>query len=117
MSAQWQRLIRFEDTEGNVRYGDAVLPADCDDVGKAAIEGTLEARVLQLPQGHTLVDSLLSSHEYEINGSAVKVARLLAPLSKEDVPIIRCIGLNYIKHSTNATGKVDMVAALTLIPV
>lgn len=106
MSTHWQRLIRFEDAKGNIHYGDAVLPKDCNDAGKAASEGTLQARVLQLPQGHPL-DSLIMSHDCQIDNSEVKVAKLLAPLAKEDVPIIRCIGLNYIKHSTNATVGID----------
>lgn len=34
-----------------------------------------------------------------VTDEVVTVKKLLGPLAQEDVPILRCVGLNYAKHS------------------
>ena len=34
-----------------------------------------------------------------VSDEVVSVKRLLGPLARDDVPILRCVGLNYAKHS------------------
>ncbi|OAL55108.1 hypothetical protein IQ07DRAFT_556292 [Pyrenochaeta sp. DS3sAY3a] len=85
--AAWQRLIRFEDDSGNVRFGDAIV-SDGADVQGLVQKGTLEAKGFQ------------GSSPFHLSptGTTYKVKKLLGVLSPEDVPIIKCIGLNYMKH-------------------
>jgi hypothetical protein len=92
MALPWSRLIRFVNN-GTTYYGDAIFPetANPDDVALLAQEGKLRARVIQN-------DPL--STEMIISNEELRVDRLLSPLTASQVPIIRCIGLNYIKHST-----------------
>lgn len=92
MAPTWSRLIRFVNS-GTTYYGDAVFPAasNPDDVVLLAQEGKLRARVI-----HN--DPL--SAEVILSDEDIAVDRLLSPLTASQVPIIRCIGLNYIEHST-----------------
>lgn len=90
----WTHLIRFE-SEGKTYYGDAVFPdgSDPTDVASIATAGKLKARILHgdpLSTDSTTTDDI------------VAVEKLVAPLTRAQVPIIRCIGLNYMKHSTFA---------------
>lgn len=88
----WTHLIRFE-SEGKVHYGDAILPDDTDstDIAQIAEKGKLKAAVIE---GDVLSDA------YKITEQILDVTKLLSPLTRAQVPIIRCIGLNYMKHST-----------------
>ena len=88
----WTHLIRFENN-GKVYNGDAVFPegTSAADVAKLASDGKLKAAVIE-------GDVLSSSHK--VTSQTLAVTKLLCPLTKAQVPIIRCIGLNYMKHST-----------------
>ena len=92
----WSHLIRFKSGK-HVFYGDAVFPhgADPTDVVSIAQEGGLQAVVIS---GDGDPVSIASSAKR--TGTVLPVEQLLSPLTKEQVPIIRCIGLNYMKHST-----------------
>jgi hypothetical protein len=91
MALAWSRLIRFVNN-GTTYYGDAVFPAAAnpDDVALLAQEGKLRARVIY---------SNPLSTEMILSDKELRVDRLLSPLTASQVPIIRCIGLNYMKHS------------------
>ena len=82
----WQRLIRFRDIEGQVHYGEPLIN-DAEDLTKK----DLQASILIGPD----VFSLQSS------GSKAAIAEILGPLTPADVPIIKCVGLNYATHSTS----------------
>jgi hypothetical protein len=84
----WQRLIKFKDPQGEVHYGEPIIK-DADELAEKLASKTLEAKVLQ---GDSLPD-------LQPTGDTSAVAELLGPLTPEDVPIVKCIGLNYIKHS------------------
>lgn len=84
----WTRLIRFLDAENEVRYGDAQVDS-LDDFYKKLEAGNLSA--LELDGSDML--SLSST------GKLSKVRKLLGPLTPKDVPILRCVGLNYATHS------------------
>lgn len=85
----WERLIRFEDTAGNTQFGEPTNLSTDASLDDLVARGILEARCLQ----GTSIFSLVSSAEI------VKVKRILGLLSPSDVPIIKCVGLNYMKHS------------------
>jgi hypothetical protein len=87
-SNTWNRLIRFVNDSGNETFGDPEIQNDKDFADRLAkndlwaIEYKGQSPVSQLTQGERI---------------HVKAVREL--LRSSDVPIIRCIGLNYIKHS------------------
>ena len=89
----WDRLVRYvpEGSPSAVRYGEPIIEesqADC--IAQLAEEAKLKVRVLQ-------GDNPLNA---KTTGETETVRKLLGPLEVKDVPIIRCIGLNYKSHST-----------------
>jgi hypothetical protein len=86
----WDRLIRYVSAnDGKIRYGEPVVSGDNPDIDELARSGSLEAKILE---GTTPID-------VRPTGETDKVKQLLGPLTPKDVPIIRCIGLNYKTHS------------------
>lgn len=84
----WSRLIRFVDTTGKVCFGEPAI----NDVMKLAAEcsaGTLYAQEF-------VGDSPLSVTP---GSRRLQVKEVLGVFWPEDVPIIRCVGLNYMAHS------------------
>lgn len=94
MMLPWERLIRFVATDGRVLRGEPILPTPDFDLGTTTPETKLEAKVIT---GHDLYDI---SGATRVTDEVVVVKKLLGPLAQEDVPILRCVGLNYAKHST-----------------
>jgi hypothetical protein len=84
----WSRLVRFE-SEGKTYYGEPEIESD-QDLPTLLKEGKLYAKAFTENSVFD-VSTVSSTH--------TKVSKLLAILEPEDVPIIKCVGLNYIKHS------------------
>ena len=86
--ASWSRLIRFLGEDGTDHYGEPVI-SDAKDLAPKAEKGELEA------------EELVGSNPFELksSGKKLKVKEILPVLEQKDVPTIRCIGLNFIKHS------------------
>lgn len=84
----WDRLIRYTSQDGSEKYGEPELSSAEDDIAALARSGTLSVTVME---GH---DPLT----VRSTGQKEKIAKLLGPLRISDVPIIRCIGLNYKTH-------------------
>lgn len=73
-----------------MRYGEPILSSSKgEDIARLADSGLLQVRVCT---GNTALDAVPT----EVVETAHK---LLGPLSPAEVPIIRCIGLNYKTHS------------------
>ena len=95
MSSQrvaWDRFVRYvpQGADQTIRYGDPIISSSqVNSIAQLAEEGNLEVKILEGndPLGATPT------------GKTEKVARLLGPLEPANVPIIRCIGLNYKTHS------------------
>ena len=68
------------------------MPSPDFDLGLVTSETQLKARVIE---GDNLYDAAQSIVTEEI----VTVEKMLGPLTPKDVPILRCVGLNYAKHS------------------
>lgn len=86
----WSRLVRYIGPDGEIRYGEPVLPqADDGQIDFDLNEDKLQVRVYE-------GNSALSARPTE---RFEQVHKLLGPLSFTEVPIIRCIGLNYRTHS------------------
>lgn len=92
MKVAWDRLIRFVATDGRMLYGEPILPSPTFDIGNTTEETGLKARVFQ----GDLYDTTGTS---KVTDEVVQVKRLLGPLAPSDVPILRCVGLNYATHS------------------
>jgi hypothetical protein len=85
----WTHLVRYSSTaNGPVKYGEPIL-SQAGDIGKLARDDQLK------------VKRLLGSDPFLLEKTDVveTVYRLYGPLEPKDVPIVRCIGLNYKTHS------------------
>lgn len=86
----FSRLIHFRDSDGKELWGEPEIKS-ADDLFPALEKGTLFANVWE---GTGPFDLSSASNEPK------KVAEILPILEPTQVPIVKCIGLNYIKHST-----------------
>jgi hypothetical protein len=93
MMPAWTRLIRFQSTDGRLLRGEPILPSPHFDIGSTTEATHLKAKVLV---GDDIYDE---SGKTLVSDEVVTVKKLLGPLAQEDVPIVRCIGLNFMKHS------------------
>ncbi|KAK4199011.1 putative hydrolase [Triangularia verruculosa] len=81
------RLIRFRDAAGKSRFGEPKITSVAA-FEEAVAQGTLEATVFEGNNPFSLKPS----------SEVAKVQEVLPLLTVEDVPIVKCVGLNYIKH-------------------
>ncbi|KAJ4252493.1 hypothetical protein NW762_011094 [Fusarium torreyae] len=83
----WSRFIRFVDEEGQIRFGDAVADSAQE------LTNLLEA-------GSLTANELVGTDPFDakLTGKVYLVKKLLGPLTPQNVPIVRCVGLNYAKH-------------------
>jgi hypothetical protein len=93
MKLAWKRLIRFEAIDGRTLRGEPVLPDEDFDLGNVKESDRLKARVIS---GGDIFDT---TGKTKVTDEEVIVKKVLGPLAQEDVPVLRCIGLNYSKHS------------------
>jgi hypothetical protein len=93
MAPNWDRLIRFISTDGRELRGEPILPSADFDVGTTTEETGLTAKVIDVANGD------IFAAETKVTDEVVTVKKLLGPVTTDEVPIIRCIGLNFIKHS------------------
>ncbi len=98
--ASWGRLIRFEDDSGREVFGEPIVSGEAS-VQDLAEKGSLEAQAFEGT----------SPFDLKATNSTLKVKKLLPILTESDVPIVKCIGLNYIKHSklSSLTTKRNML--------
>jgi 2-keto-4-pentenoate hydratase/2-oxohepta-3-ene-1,7-dioic acid hydratase in catechol pathway len=89
----WQRLIRFVATDGRILRGEPILPHHNFDLGTTNAGTKLQAKIIV---GDDIYDI---TGKTKVTDEIATVKELLGPLAQEDVPILRCVGLNYAKHS------------------
>ncbi|KAI4956425.1 hypothetical protein J4E91_000636 [Alternaria rosae] len=92
MAPNWDRLIRFIATDGRELRGQPILPSPEFDVGTTTEETGLKAKVIDV-KNNDIFDPAT-----KVTDEEVTVKKLLGPVTTDEVPIIRCIGLNFIKH-------------------
>jgi hypothetical protein len=93
MRVVWDRLIRFVATDGRILRGEPILPTPEFDLGTTTEETKLQAKII------TGSDPYDTTGKTKVSDEVVTVKKLLGPLAQEDVDILRCVGLNYAKHS------------------
>jgi hypothetical protein len=93
MKVAWERLIRFVATDGRILKGEPILPSDGFDLGRVEENTKIQAKVIQ---GDDVYDT---TGKTKVTDEIVTVKKLLGPLAQGDVDILRCVGLNYEKHS------------------
>lgn len=83
----WSRLIRFQDDARATRFGEPLIES-AEDLHRLLEKGELYA------------DEFEGTSPFALTGRGAKrpVKKILGILAAEDVPIVRCIGLNYMKH-------------------
>ncbi|CAI7629291.1 unnamed protein product [Penicillium pancosmium] len=96
MSLPWKRLIRFIATDGRTLRGEPILENPKIDLGFITEADRLQARIIE---GDDIYDTTGSTR---VTDEIVTVKTILGPLAQEDVPILRCVGLNYAKHIKEA---------------
>lgn len=90
MSPQsWTRLIRFVDDDGNETFGEPVISNETE-FDELVARNDLYA----------IEYKGLSPTSQLTKGDKIHVKQVLNLLRPSDVPIVKCIGLNYMKHST-----------------
>lgn len=94
MNVAWERLIRFISTDGLVLWGEPILPNADFDLGNTTAETRLRAKVVR---GNDIYDTTGAT---KVTKEVVTVKELLGPLEPQDVPMLRCVGLNYRAHSS-----------------
>ena len=108
MATNWDRLIRFVSTDGRELRGEPILPSADFDVGTTTEETDLTAKVIDVANGD------IFSVDTKVTDEVVTVKKLLGPVTTDEVPIIRCIGLNFIKHSACPSMRRSIEIANTL---
>ncbi|KIW56581.1 hypothetical protein, variant [Exophiala xenobiotica] len=96
MKVPWTRLIRFTTADGRVLRGEPILPSEDFDLGKVTEADQLKVKVIVGDDPFDTTGKTIVSDE------VATVKKLLGPLAKEEVPILRCVGLNYAKHIKEA---------------
>lgn len=80
----FKRLVRFIASDGNVYFGDAILPSGSTDSRLATTAYKITGDIFN---EHLVTDEVLT------------IEKLLSPLDRTHVSTIRMIGLNYKKHA------------------
>ncbi|KGO39706.1 Fumarylacetoacetase, C-terminal-like protein [Penicillium expansum] len=106
MSPNWSNLVRFiSEEDGQIHLGEVDTNKYLD-IGLAVLN---EERIaVKLVKG-SIFDGVVTE-------TVVHVARLLAPIGVEEVPIIRCMGLNYRDHAKEANMPIPDVPVLFIKP-
>ncbi|OQE19607.1 hypothetical protein PENFLA_c018G09183 [Penicillium flavigenum] len=106
MSFNWTNLIRFiSEEDGQIHLGE-VDTKKYPDIGLAVLNG--EKVAVKLIKG-SIFDGVVTE-------TTMHVGRLLAPIGIEEVPIIRCMGLNYRDHAKEANMPIPDVPVLFIKP-
>ena len=93
MPLPWKRLIRFVATDGRILRGEPILTDPTIDLGFVTESDKLQAHIIE---GEDIYDT---TGQTKLTNEVATVKMILGPLAQTDVPILRCVGLNYAKHS------------------
>ncbi|KAJ6155045.1 hypothetical protein N7470_005611 [Penicillium chermesinum] len=100
--ASFTRLVRFLAKDGQIYYGDALLPSGVSDISKAT-----QAKVIQ--------GDIFGDHK--VTEQVADIRLLLAPLARQDIAAVRCLGLNYAQHAKESGNPIPKYPVLFFKPV
>ncbi|KAE8325436.1 hypothetical protein BDV39DRAFT_206974 [Aspergillus sergii] len=106
MGPNWAHLVRFISEEDGQTHLGEVDPSKYPDVGIAILNS--ERVAVKLVKG--------SIFDGRVTDTTVHIGRLLAPIGIEEVPIIRCMGLNYRDHAKEANMPIPDVPVVFIKP-
>jgi 2-keto-4-pentenoate hydratase/2-oxohepta-3-ene-1,7-dioic acid hydratase in catechol pathway len=96
MKLVWERLIRFIATDGRTLRGEPIIHLPDLDLGNVTESTGLKAKVISGDDIYSTTGSC------KVTDEVVTVKTIIGPLIPSDVPILRCVGLNYAKHIREA---------------
>ncbi|KAJ5953601.1 hypothetical protein N7454_000497 [Penicillium verhagenii] len=100
--ATFTHLVRFLAKDGQVYYGDALLPSGVTDISKVT-----QAKVIK--------GDIFGQHR--VTDQVAEVRTLLAPLARQDIQTVRCLGLNYEQHAKESNLPIPQYPVLFFKPV
>ncbi|KAL1636211.1 hypothetical protein SLS58_009905 [Diplodia intermedia] len=106
MAPQWTHLIRFIAKEDGQTHLGQVDAAQFLDVGIAVFDGN-EVSAKEVTGG--LYDGVVTDR-------VLHVDKLLSPVTADQVPLIRCLGLNYRDHAKEASMPIPNEPILFIKP-
>jgi len=106
MSPNWTHLIRFIAVEDGLVHLGQVDAAKSTDIGLATLEKKeVKAKLVT----GSIFDGVVTD-------KVLTVSQLLSPIDKSEVPIIRCLGLNYHDHAKEANMPIPTHPVLFIKP-
>ncbi|KAJ5739712.1 hypothetical protein N7533_012496 [Penicillium manginii] len=100
--SSFSRLIHFLAKDGQVYYGDAILPSGTTNIAHAT-----QAKVIK---GDIFA-------QYIITDQIAEIRTLLSPLARQDIGTVRCLGLNYEQHAKESNLPIPKYPVLFFKPV
>lgn len=94
-------MVRFLAKDGQIYYGDAILPAGVKDISKATQAKVIKGDVFG---------------QYTVTEQVADVRLLLAPLARKDIGTVRCLGLNYEQHAKESNLPIPKYPVLFFKP-
>ncbi|KAM6479482.1 fumarylacetoacetate hydrolase [Trichoderma sp. SZMC 28011] len=106
MARNWTHLIRFIADEDNQIHLGQIDPSVNPDVGLDTYNGKrVQARLI-----------VGSAFDGTVTDKVMTVKQLLAPLDYHDIPLVRCLGLNYYDHAIEAKMPIPKEPVLFIKP-
>jgi len=106
MSPTWTHLVRFQAREdGQIHLGQ-IDPRLHPDVGLSVVEGkNIQAKLIK----GSIYDGIVTD-------TVMTIDQLLSPIARPEVPLIRCLGLNYRDHAKEANMPIPETPVLFFKP-
>ncbi|KAM3588417.1 hypothetical protein VKS41_000862 [Umbelopsis sp. WA50703] len=97
----WSRLIRFQDEQGKIHYGQPILSGE--ELKHSDVQKGLKAHLIE---GDVWANSTVTA-------KTCTVKKLLSPVTPK---VIRCIGLNYRRHAEETGSRLPVKPILFMKP-
>ncbi|RHZ46845.1 hypothetical protein Glove_606g65 [Diversispora epigaea] len=105
--AEWTRYIRFIGDDDKIYQGQPKIIDNSGSWSNLTNVTKLEAN---------LIIGDIFKENIKVTSDVIRVKKLLAPLDRSQVPIIRCIGLNYKEHAKETNQKIPPYPILFIKP-
>lgn len=90
-ASSWNRLVRFvAEEDGKTYQGEPQYPEN-----DKAFDIGLQYEGVKV----NIITGDVYSDDAKVTDEVKTIKKLLSPVSKEQITMFRCVGLNYVKHS------------------